>query len=95
MIAAPDALSSPAIPEEKLARLGELLVSSGKISARDLERAASAREETGGVLGPVLVNLGLVSETDVAQAQAQLLGLPFISANDFPDLAPEVEGLQS
>ena len=95
MIAAPDALSSPAIPEEKLARLGELLVSMGKISARDLERAASAREETGGVLGPVLVNLGLVSETDVAQAQAQLLGLPFISANDFPDLAPEVEGLQS
>ena len=95
MIAAPDTLSSPAIPEEKLARLGELLVSSGKISARDLERAASAREETGGVLGPVLVNLGLVSETDVAQAQAQLLGLPFISANDFPDMALEVEGLQS
>jgi general secretion pathway protein E len=95
MIAAPDALSSPAIPEEKLARLGELLVSMGKISARDLERAASAREETGGVLGPVLVNLGLVSETDVAQAQAQLLGLSFVSADDFPELAPEVEGLQS
>ena len=95
MTAPPDALSSPAIPEEKLARLGELLVSMGKLSARDLDRAASAREETGGVLGPVLVNLGLVSETDVAQAQAQLLGLPFVSVDDFPALAPDVEGLQS
>ncbi len=95
MTAAPDTLLSPANPEEKLARLGELLVSTGKLSARDLDRAASAREETGGVLGPVLVNLGLVSEVDVAQAQAQLLGLPFVSADDLPSVAPEVEGLHS
>jgi len=66
----------------------------GKLSARDLDRAASAREETGGVLGPVLVNLGLVSEADVARAEAQLLGLPFVSVDDFPALAPDVEGLQ-
>jgi general secretion pathway protein E len=96
--AAPDisqTLPSQVRPEEKLARLGELLVSMGKLSARDLERAALAREETGGVLGPVLINLGLVSEVDVAQAQAQLLGLPFVAVDDFPALAPEVEGLQN
>ena len=85
---------SQANPQEKLARLGELLVGMGKLSARDLERAALAREETGGVLGPVLINLGLVSETDVAQAQAQLFGLPFVGFDHFPDMAPEVEGLQ-
>jgi len=95
MTAAPEIIQSPADSEDKLARLGELLVSMGKLSARDLERAASAREETGGVLGPVLVNLGLVSEVDVAQAQARLLGLNFVAAEDFPVVAPEVEGLQS
>jgi len=95
MTAAPEIIQSPADSEDKLARLGELLVSMGKLSARDLERAASAREETGGVLGPVLVNLGLVSEVDVAQAQARLLGLNFVAAEDFPVLAPEVEGLQA
>ncbi len=95
MNADPELLPSPAKPEEKQARLGELLVSMGKLSARDLERAVSARNETGGVLGPVLINLGLVSEADVAQAQAQLLGLPFVPADDFPALAPEVEGLQT
>ena len=94
MTAAPESLSNPANPEETLARLGELLVGAGKLSARDLDRAVSAQQETGGVLGPVLVNLGLVSEIDVAQAQAQLLGLPFVSADDFPSLAPEVDGLQ-
>ena len=94
MIAAPEKLPSQTNPEDKLARLGELLVANGKLSARDLERAASARQETGGVLGPVLVNLGLVSEADVAQAQAQLLGIAFVSGDDFPALAPDVEGLQ-
>ncbi len=95
MIAVPEPLASTAAPEEKLVRLGELLVSMGKLSARDLDRAASARAETGGVLGPVLVSLGLVSEADVAQAEAQLLGLPFVTVDDFPPLAPEVDGLQS
>jgi len=95
MIVAPETLPNQAKPKENLARLGELLVSLGKLSARDLDRAALARDETGGVLGPVLVNLGLVSEVDVAQAQAHLMALPFVSADDFPALAPDVEGLQS
>jgi general secretion pathway protein E len=75
-------------------RLGELLVRTGKLSARDLDRALSARDETGGVLDQVLVNLGLVSEVDVAQAQAQMWTLPFVTAEDFPDIMPEVPGLQ-
>ncbi len=100
MTAVPETLSNKPASQEKSARsgdllLGDLLVSMGKLSARDLDRAASAREETNGVLGTVLVNLGLVSEVDVAQAQARLLGLPFVPAEDFPVLAPEVEGLQS
>ena len=91
---APSSASEPQLFEPKLARLGELLVANGKLSARDLDRAEAAREEAGGVLGAVLVNLGLVSEVDVAQAQARLLGLEFAAGASFPAVAPDIEGLQ-
>ena len=74
-------------------RLGELLVQEGKVSARDIERALLAQQEMGGLLGRVLVRLGLVSEIDVAQALSQQLAIPFVAAEDFPELMPEVEGL--
>ena len=92
---------STAWPEPELAptdtpprpRFGELLVRSGKLSARDLERALAAQQEMGGMLGRVLVRLGLVSEQDVIQALSAQMGIPVATAADFPDLMPEVEGL--
>jgi len=86
--------ASPASPEPKTRSLGDLLVSTGKLSARDMERAVSARAETGGSLPTILVSLGLVSEIDVAQAQAKLLGIAFVSADELPALTPEIEGVQ-
>ncbi|MFN7043196.1 MAG: type II secretion system ATPase GspE [Acidovorax temperans] len=74
-------------------RLGETLVHSGKVSARDLDRALLAQQEMGGMLGRVLVKLGLVSEMDVAQALSRQLDIPFVSAESFPEFMPEVEGL--
>jgi general secretion pathway protein E len=76
-----------------LPTLGDLLVRAGKLSSRDLDRALAAQSEMGGALSRVLVQLGLVSELDVARTQAESLGLPFVAADDFPDLPPEVEGL--
>ena len=75
--------------------LGDVLVGLGKLTARDLDRASAAKAEAGGALGAVLVNLGLVSEVDVAQAQAKLLGLRFLSVDEFPAVMPEVAGLQT
>ncbi|WP_040435962.1 secretion system protein E, partial [Melaminivora alkalimesophila] len=74
-------------------RLGELLVQEGKVSARDIERALLAQQEMGGLLGRVLVRLGLVSELDVAHTLSRQLGLPFVAAEAFPEIMPEVEGL--
>lgn len=74
---------------------GELLVEAGKLSARDLDRALAARQEMGGSLGSVLTQLGLVAENDVAQARARALGLPVVTADDFPQVLPEVPGLQA
>lgn len=93
MIAVAESLKNQPAPDTKAAQFGDLLVSMGKLSARDMERAVLAQAETGGLLSTILVNLGLVSEIDVAQARAKLLGLPFVTADDLPALAPEVEGL--
>lgn len=90
-------LAAPAASQEPVAAprpfLGELLVQAGKLTARDLERALSAQQEMGGMLGRVLVRLGLVSEIDVARTLSEQLGLPFVAADAFPDLMPEVPGL--
>jgi len=79
---------------EQPSSLGDVLVGLGKLTARDLDRATAAKDEAGGSIGAVLVNLGLVSEVDVAQAQAKLMGIRFLSADDFPAVLPEVGGLQ-
>lgn len=80
---------------ENAPRLGDMLVQAGKLTARDLERALLAQQEMGGLLGRVLVRLGLVSELDVAQALSRQLGIPFVHAEGFPELTPEIEGLQA
>ena len=72
---------------------GELLVRDGKLSARDLERALAAQREMGGALDAVLVGLGIVSEPDAAHALAEYLRLPRVSADDFPDVLPDLPGL--
>ena len=74
-------------------RLGEMLLGAGKLSARDLERSLAAQQQMGGRLGRVLVSLGLVSDPDVVQFLSQQLDLPLAGANDFPAMAPDVDGL--
>ncbi len=90
--------SSPAAIEPSLiasphVRLGELLVASGKLTGRDLERALAAQVEMGGLLGGVLSRLGLVSEMDVSLAISQQLGVPLLRGDQFPEVLPEVAGL--
>jgi hypothetical protein len=74
--------------------LGERLIAAGKLSERDLHNALQAQQELGGLLGQVLVQLGVVAEADVAQILAEQLGVPWLRTDDFPDLLPEVPGLQ-
>lgn len=74
-------------------RLGELLVQSGKVSARDIDRALLAQQEMGGMLGRVLMRLGLVSELDVVHVLARQIDVPFVAEDAFPEFMPEVEGL--
>ena len=87
------AIPSPALRGVSWPDYGDLLVRAGRLTARDLERALAAQREMGGALDGVLVNLGLVSETDAAQALAEHLQLPFIASDALPEAAPELEAL--
>ena len=93
----PSTVANPVAPSGEQApariRLGEWLVSHGKLTARDLDRALLAQSEMGDLIGRVLVRLGLVADIDVVRALAQQLQLPLVLAADFPDVLPEVPGL--
>ncbi|NNK38811.1 MAG: type II secretion system protein GspE, partial [Xanthomonadales bacterium] len=52
------------------------LLNAGRLKPNDLKRAVTYRDQHGGDLVTLLVRLGLVSERDVAEAEAGLLDLP-------------------
>jgi general secretion pathway protein E len=66
------------------------LLESGRLKASDLKRAQSYQEQHGGDLVTLLVRLGLASERDVAEGEANLLQLPLVRTADLPDEAPEL-----
>ncbi|MEO1751956.1 type II secretion system ATPase GspE [Thiofaba sp. EF100] len=70
--------------------LEERLLAQGKLSRADLERARMLAEEGEGGLVPALLRLGLVSEQGVAEALAEVLGLPMANPVDYP-AAPVME----
>ncbi|HEY7885238.1 MAG TPA: ATPase, T2SS/T4P/T4SS family [Cellvibrionaceae bacterium] len=74
-------------------KLGEILVHSNKLSARDVERALLAQAEMGGYFGQVLVKLGLVSELDVAVTLSEQLGFRLLQAADYPAEPIVIEGV--
>ena len=66
------------------------LLEHSRLKAADLKRAQAYQEQHGGDLVTLLVRLGLVSERDVAEAEAGLLELPLLRTADLPDEAPEL-----
>ncbi len=71
----------------------EFLLNNNRLKAADLKRAETYREQNGGDLVTLLVRLGLVSERDVAEAEAHLLDLPLIRTTDLPEEVPELPGI--
>ena len=67
-----------------------LLVDAGKLMSPDVDRALRLQREQDHWerIGSVLIKLGLVSETDVAESLAGQLGLDLADRADFPDEVP-------
>jgi general secretion pathway protein E len=86
----------PSIGDHLEGVAGELcqwMVSQGRLRQEDLNRGRAYQEQHGGNLLTLLVRLGLVSERDLAAAQATLLGLTLMTDKDYPDEAPEITGI--
>ncbi|HEX6834491.1 MAG TPA: type II secretion system ATPase GspE [Rudaea sp.] len=71
-------------------RICAYLVARGRLKEADLARARRLHEESGeGNLVPLLTRLGLVSEREMGDALAEVLGIPLVTAKDFPEAPPQ------
>src|SRR5215813_9084490 len=70
-------------------RICSHLVARGRLKETDLARARRLHEESAdGNLVPLLTRLGLVSEREMGDALSEVLGLPLLTAREFPDAPP-------
>ncbi len=67
-----------AVVDVKKKRLGEMLVAGGLITEEQLKKALDEQKKRGGKVGEVLVDLGFVSEHDMATFLGRQLNLPYI-----------------
>jgi general secretion pathway protein E len=74
----------PSGPDAMTAAVADLLVGRGLLEANALDRARNVAQESGKRLDAVLVQLGLVKERVLAEAEAAYLGVPLITAESFP-----------
>ena len=82
--------SEPEDQDDFETAIGQLLVERGKLDRSALERAQRIRNSSNEGLDRLLPKLGLATERDVAQAIADHLQLPLVTARSFPD-APLLE----
>src|SRR5579884_448912 len=86
-------LHSPTPAMSLRKRLGELLIEKNLLQPDELEKALALQRERQEKLGRVLVDLGFVSSRDVLAALSDQLEVPLVGARDFPEIAPEIEGI--
>ncbi|MCB1802494.1 MAG: Flp pilus assembly complex ATPase component TadA, partial [Gammaproteobacteria bacterium] len=68
------------------AAIGEWLVQADKISQNQLRHVRSLQAEKGGPLGPLLVQLGFISERELATTLASEMQLALVAGGDYADL---------
>jgi len=74
-------------------RLGQILIRRGLLQAGDLDKALELQRERGDRIGKILVDLGFVAQRDVIAALAEQMEIPLVSAQQFPAVSPELEGI--
>lgn len=60
-------------------KLGDILISEGMLTEKQLKEAVNFQEKEGGRLGEALIRLGYVNEEQIVIALSKQLGLPYIS----------------
>ncbi len=70
-------------------KIGELLVEAGKLRRDQLEHALRMQQTMGGLIGSVLVELGLIHDSDLSETLAKSLGLEMIDLNRIGVVDPD------
>jgi len=63
-------------------QLGDILVSQGLINTDQLEKALLEQRNVGHSLGRVLIDLGMLTESQVVQALATQIGMRFVDLTE-------------
>jgi type IV pilus assembly protein PilB len=74
-------------------RIGDILLSEGKITREQLELALTMQRNDPRKLGEILLSLGFVTAEDLAQALAKHLKLEYVVISELPPGAVEEEAL--
>jgi general secretion pathway protein E len=75
-------------PDDPIEHLAAILVARGQCDGKTIDRGRRVAAESGQRLDAVLLQLGLVTERGLAEAYADLLGIPVATAARYPEEAP-------
>ncbi len=64
-------------------RIGDLLRDEGLVNEAQIDEALSEQRKSGELLGEVLVRLGYVAESDIAQTIVTQFGLPYLAVKQY------------
>ncbi len=64
-------------------RIGELLLERSAINPPQLEKALAHQKEHGGLMGQILIQLGFVTEEEVALALTAQYGFPYLPLDNY------------
>ena len=64
-------------------RLGEVLLERGVINYKQLEQALAHQKAHGGLMGQALIQLGFVTEEDIALALTAQYGFPYLPLDNY------------
>ena len=70
-------------------RIGDVLLESKLITQEQLEIGLRKQKEEGGRLGAKLIELGFVTDSELAEGLAKSLGIPFINIKEM-DIKREI-----
>ena len=73
-------------------RIGDILLERGIVNRQELEQALAHQKERGGLLGQALVEMGMVTEEEVALALTAQYGFPYLPLESY-DIDDEVARL--
>lgn len=68
----------------KKTKIGDSLIQLELVTREQVDEAVNVQKEKGGKLGDLLVQLGYVSEIDLAKALAKQLSIPFVDLREYP-----------